>query len=171
MAFFPCIYFSAISQMLMSWGDLNYRNKTVREKSDLILARSHNREYFFGLAVKMLTLAKDRGVRLIMENPWNEQHFLKANFIVPPSLIDKDRTLRGDYYKKPTAYWFINCTPTYGRSWQKDKQQKTIMKAKQSPQAGLCSEDRSMISPDYARNFICDFILGKEQPHTLPTLF
>lgn len=21
-----------------------------------------------------------------------------------------------------------------------------------------------MISPDYARNFICDFILGKEQP-------
>ena len=28
---------------------------------------------------------------------------------------------------------------------------------------GLCSEERSMISPDYARNFICDFILGKEQ--------
>jgi hypothetical protein len=24
--------------------------------------------------------------------------------------------------------------------------------------------ERSMISPDYARNFICDFILGKEQP-------
>ena len=29
---------------------------------------------------------------------------------------------------------------------------------------GLCDEDRSMISPDYARNFICDFILGREQP-------
>ena len=29
--------------------------------------------------------------------------------------------------------------------------------------AGVCSEERSMISPDYARNFICDFIIGKEQ--------
>ena len=28
---------------------------------------------------------------------------------------------------------------------------------------GLCNEERSMISPDYARNFICDFILGKVQ--------
>lgn len=38
------------------------------------------------------------------------------------------------------------------------------MASKQSPKAGQCSEERSMISPDYARNFICDFILGKEQP-------
>ena len=38
-------------------------------------------------------------------------------------------------------------------------------------QAGLCDEERSMISPDYARNFICDFILGKKQDHTQLTLF
>lgn len=36
---------------------------------------------------------------------------------------------------------------------------------------GICSEERSMISPDYARNFICDFIIGKEQKHTLRDLF
>lgn len=36
--------------------------------------------------------------------------------------------------------------------------------------AGLCSEERSMISPDYARNFICDFIIGKNQ-HFEITLF
>lgn len=36
---------------------------------------------------------------------------------------------------------------------------------------GICDEDRSMISPDYARNFICDFILGKEQKHTQLTMF
>jgi hypothetical protein len=28
---------------------------------------------------------------------------------------------------------------------------------------GICNEERSLISPVYARNFICDFILGKEQ--------
>ena len=32
-------------------------------------------------------------------------------------------------------------------------------------------EDRSMISPDYARNFICDFIIGKTQEHTQLELF
>lgn len=32
------------------------------------------------------------------------------------------------------------------------------------PKAGLCSEERSLISPDYARNWICDFVLGKYQP-------
>lgn len=28
---------------------------------------------------------------------------------------------------------------------------------------GLCDTKRSEIRPDYARNFICDFILGKKQ--------
>ena len=35
--------------------------------------------------------------------------------------------------------------------------------AKPSKKSGFCSEERSMISPDYARNFICDFIIGKDQ--------
>lgn len=29
--------------------------------------------------------------------------------------------------------------------------------------AGICSEERSLISSDYARNWICDFIIGKTQ--------
>ena len=43
--------------------------------------------------------------------------------------------------------------------------------AKPGASAGTCSEERSMISPDYARNFICDFIIGKSQPNICPTLF
>ena len=90
---------------------------------------------------------------------------------MPPTIVDMNRTLRGDYYVKPTAYWFINCEPTKGFSYQKDKEQKSIMKSRGSNNAGVCSEERSMISPDYARNFICDFILGKQQENTIPTLF
>ena len=171
MAFFPCIYFSALSQMAFSFGYVNYRKLSDKEKADAILERSHNREYFFGLAVKMLTVAKMRGLRLIMENPWAEQTFLKANFVMPPTLVDNNRMLRGDYFVKPTAYWFINCEPTQGLTIQKDKKQKIISKAKPAYKAGLCSEERSMISPDYARNFICDFILGKEQKGTQLNLF
>ena len=81
--------------------------------------------------------------------------------------------LRGDYYKKPTGYWFWNCEPTNGRTIQYDKIQKKHNEAESrwSAQSGICNEERSMISPDYARNFICDFILGKEQKTTQLTLF
>lgn len=171
MAFFPCIYFCATSQMAFSFGYTNYRKLNMKEKTDKILERSANREYFFKLAVKMISVAEQRGLRLVMENPWSEQTFLKANFVMPPTLVDNNRMLRGDYYVKPTAYWFINSTPTSGKSYQNDKEKKTIMKARMGAKAGLCSEERSMISPDYARNFICDFIIGKEQKHTMRSLF
>ena len=170
-AFFPCIFFCATSQMAMSWGCTNYRKLSVKEKTKMILRRVAEREKFFGLAVKMLTVAKERGLRLIMENPWSEQTYLKANFVMAPTLVDNNRMLRGDYYVKPTAYWFINCEPTHGCSEQMDKQKKTIMSSKGASRAGLCSEERSMISPDYARNFICDFIIGKEQQGTQLSMF
>ena len=86
-------------------------------------------------------------------------------------MIDKDRTKRGDFYKKPTAYWFVGCERTYGCSYQKPKFVKTIRKSKSAIRGGICSAERSMISSDYARNFICDFILGKEQKITEQTLF
>jgi hypothetical protein len=108
---------------------------------------------------------------MILENPWSEQTYLKANFLRAPDIVDMDRSLRGDYFKKPTAFWFWNCEPTRKLSIQKNENRKTIMTSKGASSAGLCSEDRSMISSDYARNFICDFILGKEQDITQPTLF
>lgn len=45
------------------------------------------------------------------------------------------------------------------------------MSSRKGVKAGVCSEERSMISPDYARNFICDFILGKIQNQSQLSLF
>ena len=171
LAFFPCIYFCAASQMAFSWTSINYRGKNTKQKTDIILQRAKNREYFFSLAVMMLAVADMRGLRLIMENPWSEQTYLKANFVAPPTFVDMDRTKRGDFYPKPTAYWFVNCKHTYGYSFQRPVKRKTIVSSKAAKKQGLCSQERSEISPDYARNFICDFIIGKVQPNTLPTLF
>lgn len=163
LAFFPCIYFCAISQANMSLNACNYRNLTMKQRIEKILERSHNREKFFSLAVKMTGVCLCKGLRIVMENPWAEQTFLKANFIQSPSVIDENRMRRGDFFVKPTAYWFFNCEPTQGFTSQNNKEQKFIFKMRQGKQAGLCSEERSMISPDYARNFICDFIIGKKQ--------
>ena len=171
MAFFPCIYFTCMSQMLISFTHRNYRNLSAKERTDAILERSANRERFFALCVKMHSVCYQRGLRLIMENPWSEQTFLKTNFITNPTIVDNNRLLRGDYYVKPTAYWFVNCEPTHGKSYQPREKGKNICQIEPNHMPGICNEERSMISPDYARNFICDFILGKEQKHTELTLF
>lgn len=162
-AFYPCIYFCAFSQVAFSFGNMNYINLTPQEKIDAILKRSKHRTEFYDRLLKLVGVCAAKDIRLIIENPWSEQTYLKANFIKAPDLIDNNRMLRGDYFKKPTAYWFINCEPTHGQTFQKDKKQKTHYKSKKSTTSGVCSEERSMISPDYARNFIHDFILGKTQ--------
>ena len=170
LAFFPCIYFCDMSQILHTWGA--YPDKDAKSASDIILKRSQNRQYFYELVVKMLTLAKIRNIRLILENPWGTQSFLQRDFVTPPTFVDKDRSRRGDFFAKPTAYWFINSTPTTGVTTFQPKKKKRVKKdAKPSKKSGICSQERSEISPDYARNFICDFIIGKVQQNTLPTLF
>jgi hypothetical protein len=170
-AFYPCIYFSCLSQMAFSWGYRNYKNLSYKQRTDAILKRSNNRERFYAIAIKMLTVAKENNLRLIMENPFSQQTYLRANFIIPPTIIDYNRMLRGDYFQKPTAYYFINSEPTNGLTIQNDKIKKRILDQKPSELGGICSEERSMISPDYARNFICDFIIGRKQPSIDQTLF
>ena len=134
----------------------------MRRKMAWNIEAAHEREIFFVLLMKLFAIVDACGTRLILENPYNTSGmtYLENNFM-PPQVIDKNRMERGDYFIKPTGYWFVNCTPTSGQSYQKDKEQRTIMKMKNAPRKGLCSEERSMISPDYARNFISDFILGK----------
>lgn len=145
---------------------------SITQRINRAIERLKNRSYFHTLLYKLLFVVYDRKLRLIIENPATVPNYLMTGQNFPqPTIIDKNRMLRGDYFIKPTAYWFINCEPTHGFTLQKDKQQKIIGKCKSGIKAGICSEERSMISPDYARNFICDFILGKPQPEICPTLF
>lgn len=171
MAFFPCIYFSCMSQMGFNWHCRNYRNLSSKEKADMILQRSANREKFFRVMVQMFAVVEMKGLRIIVENPWTLPNFLNDNFIVPPSIVDKDRSLRGDGFKKPTAFWFWHCEPTYGKSYQPNKKVTRILDCKSVKGGGICSPIRSHIESDYARNFICDFIIGKKQKHSELTLF
>lgn len=174
-AFFPCIYFCQASQSAFTYTYNNYRKMDIRQKTVAILERSKNREYFYTLLIKLFCVVQERGLRMIVENPYSGQHYLtlSQNFIMPPTFIDRNRMLRGDYFNKPTSYWFVNCKPTSGKSYQlnKLKVKKTVMKSRSAYKPGVCSEERSMISPDYARNFICDFIIGKNQIHTMNDLF
>lgn len=172
MAFFPCIYFTgSVNPCYFTLENANYRKLTTKQKFDTMLERAENRNNFYKLLYKMVAICILRGIRIIIENPFSSLHFLHNNFLKEPSIIDHDRTRRGDYFKKPTGYWFFNCNPTQGYSFQKPKKKLRVWDSKSAGHAGLCSEERSMISPEYARNFICDFILGKTQENSQLTLF
>lgn len=167
MAFFPCTYFCQQNTTFFDGTQWNWKNKDARFKTDNILLRSRERQKFYETALMLFTICDTKGLRLIVENPFDTKHFLHNNFPYKPTIIDRNRQLRGDYFKKPTQYWFINCEPTNGKSYQEPKEKKNINNL-----SGHTGDiNRSQISPDYARNFICDFILGKEQKNTIRTLF
>lgn len=171
-AFFPCIYFETIQQLCFCLQKNDFKKKSKQFQINYAMARLDKRTEFHKLLYKLLYIAYEFDLRLIIENPATPPNYLISGQNFPaPTFIDHNRMNRGDYFKKPTAYWFINCTPTYGYSFQNDKEQKIIDRCKCSPQAGLCSEERSMISPDYARNFICDFVIGREQEYSMRQLF
>lgn len=171
MAFFPCIFFCENNQLYFTGKHMNLSKLNTMGKADVIIKRARDRQYFYEVCLKMFSVCSNKGLRLIVENPYNVEHYLHNNFPYAPVLIDRNRTLRGDFFNKPTQYWFVNCTPTSGATYQQPKEHRAVTHSKKGAKAGLCSEERSMISPDYARNFICDFLIGKQQTNTIPTLF
>ena len=170
MAFFPCIHFCGVSQMWFDMNHRDYRKWDTKRMIDYILKKNQDRAYFFEVLNKFVGVCLMRKIRMVFENPIMGQTFLRV-FLKQPDVKDNNRMARGDYMIKPTGYWFWNCTPTHGQSFQRDKKRIEPMKLPKAPKAGHCSEERSLISPDYARNFICDFIIGKKQAFTQPTLF
>ena len=202
MAFFPCIKFCSVMEQIQheDFYDQSQKRKKnfgtpeyYQQKWSVLRNFSQERFLFYDLALKLTAVVQIKGLRMIMENPWHPTNFTNHFWFARVSLIDKNRTLRGDYFRKPTGYWYTNCKPTFGESYQPTPKEKVrtitagsgAQKAQRKmkgttqesrfighkSQSGLCDEERSMISPDYARNFICDFILGKPQPEICPTLF
>lgn len=164
MAFFPCIYFCADSSMYFTMNHHNYRSWSHEQIFSYIIDRARIRNEFYTLLIKLIAVCDRRNLRLIIENPAQQPHYLlhPQNFLKPPSYIDRDRTRRGDFFKKPTAYWFFNCEPTYGYTISPQREVRRVEQMRKGDTAGECSKERSEISPIYARNFINDQILGRE---------
>lgn len=206
MAFFPCIKFCSVMEQMQheDFYDASQRKRKdfgtpgyYVQKWAALRKLSQERFAFYDLALKMTAVVQIKNLRMVIENPWHPTNFTNHFWFLRTSLIDNDRTRRGDYFRKPTAYWFVNCEPTHGETFQptpksqikkitagsgasrakrrmagrvaQDELDKLYVEHKSK--AGLCDEDRSMISPDYARNFICDFLIGKEQIGTNLSLF
>lgn len=169
-AFFPCIYFNQQNTTFFDGTNRNYNKKSKREICDKIIDRANERNRFYLIALKFFNYCETKGLRLIVENPYTTMHYLYNNFLYKPSVIDNNRQLRGDYYKKPTQFFFVNCEPTRGHSYETPTETKTVYNSG-GHTGNICDEERSLIAPAYARNFICDFVIGKTQRHSQLSLF
>lgn len=162
-AFYPCTYFCGHNEMYFCGTNYNYRQLTKPEILDKIIERAQLRHEYYITLLKLCKVVEERRLRCIIENPYNAHHYWRFNFPYKPAVIHMNRRLYGDKFRKPTQYLFVNCSPAGKSSLQLDKPEEYVMEKE-----GI---ERSIISPDYARNFICDHVLGIETEHTQPTLF
>lgn len=170
-AFYPCIYFAEVNQMFFCGTSMHFHKLDAVASLDKIIERSEKRQEYYENLLKFCRVCVDRGLMLIIENPYSVNHYLYNNFPFKPSIIDKDRTEHGDVFVKPTQYFFINCEPaTKYTTFQKSKIIKKVNQLS-GHLGGICGKERSEITPDYARNFICDRILNEKQQNTQSTLF
>lgn len=156
-AFFPCIRFTKQIELEFTQKAPQYRTLALEEK--LLLAKQFEQERtdFYNLFCDLILVCCKRHIRLIIENPYSNNHYLVRYFPIRASIIDTNRRERGDYYEKPTQYWFINCLPSYNLNALFREQ--VMPKKRRVLDYPSGSKERSEISPIYARNFIEEFIL------------
>ena len=153
-AFFPCTRFE--NQIQLSFRGEQKQEKSLSDAEKLqrgivLHGELHN---YYVLFSKLCIVAIQRKLKLIIENPYSTSHYLIRYFSLKPKIIDNDRTLRGDNFKKPTQYWFINIEPKYNIILEP----LTIVKHKTVNDCWNKVE-RSMINTQYANRFIREFIL------------
>lgn len=153
-AFFPCTYFSDQSQLL-SRGD-NYGQKDWSEKKKLeySIKQMQERSSFYIFLCNLCLIAIKKGFKLIIENPYGKNNFLKQYFPIKPKVVIMNRQKMGDFYKKPTQFFFINCNPEFNLQNEYSLENKVAKRIEDNK--GI---ERSIISPAFAKNFIKDFII------------
>lgn len=160
-AFFPCVRFE---NQINLWfrGQAHGQEKfTIVQKLEKDMELHKELHDMYLLVTKMVLVCIEKKIPLIIENPYAKEHYLSRYWCITPKVIDDNRRDRGDQYKKPTQYFFINREPSnnlifeaYGNPienrniWVKGKDNNEGDKVK-----------RSLISPLYANRFIREFII------------
>ena len=144
----------------------DYKQK-MQHCMKLLSELKHN----YDVVNKLFIICMDRGLRLIVENPYSQEHFLRRYWCLSPSIVDRDRRKNGDYFKKPTQYWFVNCEPsnnilfepiTHHELDSTDLIRQMSRADADKIQARTIKQARSMISPEYANRFIRQYIMGEK---------
>lgn len=153
MAFFPCVRFSKLFIWHMQQNAKQCKGYTQEKKLSNFLELQEELSKYASLITKLALVCIRKNIPLVIENPYSTDHYLVRYWPLIPSIIDKNRRETGDWYIKPTQYFFVCCEPlqnvildeaiaNYGKRAVLDERQK----------------QKSLISPDYARRFIRTYL-------------
>lgn len=153
-AFFPCVRFEDQIQMGFRGTMHQMKNWSLEQKLEYDLKLQKELSELYNIITKLTIICVRKNIPLVIENPYSTTHYLVKYWCIPYTILDKDRTIRGDYFKKPTQYWFINCKPKYNMIFEANviNDKKTIANTNNKT-------ERSMISKEYANRFIREFIV------------
>ena len=167
-AFFPCTRFEDQIQMNFRGTNFGLKGWNNLQKLEYDIKLHEELHLLYNAVCKLAIVCLKKKIPLIIENPYSTTHYLRKYWCLQPSMIDDDRRERGDYYKKPTQYWFLNRKPSNNLILEaiaqngiscKDTIKRMSLEDWQITGAKTREKARSMIHPDYANRFIREFII------------
>lgn len=152
-AFFPCTRFEDQAMLLLRGENCGMKDWSTQKKLKYSMKIHEELDLFYQLISKLALICVNKGLKIVIENPYSAQHYLRQYWCIRPSLIDKDRTLNGDLFKKPTQYFFIGFEPHNNLVFESIQyvERKILKEAR--------NISRSLIHPQYANRFIRQYVL------------
>lgn len=163
MAFFPCTRFETKIIQWMKGNIYSQINWNDEKKLEYSMKLHRQMDEMYQLISKMVIVCLRKNLRLVIENPKSTPHHLTDYWCLKPAIIDKDRRKNGDYYKKPTQYWFINCKPKNNLVFEALDYVPQI-KSERVVKSDFGTDRttaRSMIHPQYANRFIRQYLIDE----------
>lgn len=162
LAFFPCTRFEARVPLLFRGQAAQQKNWTDEQKLEYSITLQEELSELYILLCKLVIIVIRKGLNMVIENPYTQPHYLTTYWCLQPNIIDKDRTQNGDYYKKPTQYWFINFKPKCNLVFEPMEYVEPRIIEKVTGTKDRQTE-RSMIHTQYASRFIRQYLIGESE--------
>ena len=165
LAFFPCTRFEAKVPLCFRGERHGMEEWSNIQKLEYSMQLHEELHRLYMLICKLFVISNRGGWRMVVENPYTQPHYLTTYFPIRPTIIDKDRTQNGDYYKKPTQYWFVNFEPEQNMFFEilEPVEVHRISHAERMDGDYGRAVKRSLMHPQYVRRFIRSFLYNPEE--------
>ena len=161
LAFFPCTRFEAKIPLMFRGEAYQQKNWTTSEKLKYSMKLHDELHRNYELISKLVLIAINKGLRLMIENPYTPPHYLTTYWCIRPKIIDQNRRENGDYVKKPTQYFFIGFEPQQNLVFEPIEQVEHRREEYMTSKDGKNRQvRRSEIHPQYANRFIRQYLIG-----------
>lgn len=157
LAFFPCTRFEDQILLYFRGESFQFKNYTGLQKLEYAMKLHEELHANYKTVSELAAVCIKKNLKLVIENPYSAQHYLKNYWPIEPKIIDKNRRDNGDYMKKPTQYWFINFEPKNNLVFEPieyvEKRVCDYITGKDRQRV------RSEIHPQYANRFIRQYLI------------